>query len=468
MALKIPSLKMTIPRSLRFIVAIALLLPWIAEAEKPNIIIIFADDLGYGDLGCYGSPTIRTPHLDQMAQEGLRFTDFYVAASVCTPSRAALLTGRYPIRNGMCSNDRRVLFPESEGGLPDEEVTIAEALKDVGYATMHIGKWHLGIHEGSRPTDQGFDQSLGIPYSNDMDPGEGIKHREHAGNQNPPADGWNVPLLRDNEVIEQPADQTTLTKRYTEEAVAFIDTNKDKPFFLYLAHTFPHVPLFASPQFHGKSRAGRYGDVVEELDWSVGQILEHLRNGELADNTLVIFTSDNGPWTVMHDEGGSAGPLRDGKGSTWEGGMRVPAVAWWPGTITPGRTPIVASTMDLFTTSLALGGAKLPTDRTIDGRDLSSFFREGKLPPKKALFFYRGRELFACRWGPWKAHFKTKPAYANQPVVTHDPPALYHLWRDPSEKRLRPHDNFGATALDEIQREVENHQASLKPAKPQF
>ncbi|MEM1294433.1 MAG: sulfatase [Verrucomicrobiota bacterium] len=456
------------PSFLRIILSCLPLLPWIAEAEKPNIVIIFADDLGYGDLGCYGSPTIRTPHLDQMAREGLRFTDFYVAASVCTPSRAALLTGRYPIRNGMCSNDRRVLFPESEGGLPDEEFTIAEGLKKVGYATMHVGKWHLGIHEGSRPTDQGFDHSIGIPYSNDMDPNEGIKHREHAGNQNPPADGWNVPLLRNNEVIERPADQTTLTKRYTKEAITFIDANRDQPFFLYLAHTFPHVPLFASPEFHGKSRAGRYGDVVEELDWSVGQILTHLQSSGLADNTLVVFTSDNGPWTVMHDEGGSAGPLRDGKGSTWEGGMRVPAIAWWPGTIEPGRTPIVASTMDLFTTSLALGGAALPEDVTIDGRDLSSFFREGKLPPKKAFFFYRGRELFACRWGPWKAHFKTKPAYANQPVVTHDPPALYHLARDPSEKRLRPIHGFGEAALAEIQAEVEKHQASLNPAKPQF
>ncbi|MEM7603122.1 MAG: sulfatase, partial [Verrucomicrobiota bacterium] len=313
-----------------------------AADDQTNLIIIFCDDLGYGDLGCYGSPTIRTPHLDRMAAEGLRFTDFYVAASVCTPSRAALLTGRYPIRSGMCSNGRRVLFPDSRGGLPDSELTIAEVMREAGYATMHVGKWHLGIHEASRPTDQGFDNSFGIPYSNDMDPRDGVRHREDAGNQNPPHDGWHVPLLRDNAVVEQPADQTTLTKRYTEESIAFIEQLERAPFFLYLAHTMPHVPLFASPDFHGKSRAGRYGDVVEEIDWSTGEILNHLRETGLAKKTLVLFTSDNGPWTVMHDEGGSAGPLREGKGSTWDGGMRVPAIAWMPGKIEPGLTSIVA------------------------------------------------------------------------------------------------------------------------------
>ena len=454
---------------------------------KPNIVIIFCDDLGYGDLGCYGSPTIRTPHLDRMALEGLRFTDFYVGASVCTPSRAALLTGRYPIRSGMCSNQRRVLFPEDKGGLPDEEVTIAEGLKQAGYATMHVGKWHLGIHKGSRPTDQGFDHSFGIPYSNDMDPREGIKHRQHAGNQNPPADGWNVPLIRDNKVIERPAVQTTLTKRYTEESIRFIKSVATKndlsrrsaakaeeqgtknPFFLYLAHTMPHVPLFASEQFHGKSPAGRYGDVVEELDWSTGQILATLRELGIAENTLVVFTSDNGPWLVMHDEGGSAGPLRDGKASTWEGGMRVPAIAWWPGTIKPGRTSIVASTMDLLPTAFALGGAMLPQAVTIDGRDLSAFFKAGKLPPKKPLFYYHGRDLFACRLGPWKLHYKTRPGWGGKPgIVEHDRPLLFHLTRDPSEKRVRPGDQIGAQAIAEIQAAVERHRASLKPAKPQF
>ncbi|MEM0898267.1 MAG: sulfatase [Verrucomicrobiota bacterium] len=444
-----------------------LILPVAAE-EKTNLVIIFADDLGYGDLGCYGSPVIRTPHIDRMAAEGLRFTDFYAAASVCTPSRAGLLTGRYPIRSGMCSDGRRVLFPESKGGLPDEEITIAEALKNQGYASMHVGKWHLGIHEGSRPTDQGFDESFGLPYSNDMNPREGVLHREHAGAQNPPVDGWDVPLLRNHEVIERPANQVTLTKRYTEESVKFIEANKDTPFFLYLAHTFPHVPLFASPGFHGKSRAGRYGDTVEELDWSTGRILDALREQGLAENTLVFFTSDNGPWTVMHDEGGSAGPLREGKGSTWEGGMRVPGIAWWPGTIEPGRTAIVASILDFFPTAVALGGANLPPEVVIDGRDLSGFLAGGSPPPKTPFFYYRGRELFACRWGPWKAHFQTRPAYERDPAKPHDPPLLFHLGRDPSEKRVRPGDKIGASALAEIQAAVKEHQANLQAREPEF
>lgn len=440
-----------------------------AKAEdRPNIIIIFCDDLGYGDLGCYGSPIIRTPHLDRMAAEGIRFTDFYVAASVCTPSRAALLTGRYPIRSGMCSNNRRVLFPEDKGGLPDSEITIAENLSESGYVTMHVGKWHLGIHEGSRPTDQGFDHSFGIPYSNDMDPREGIKHREDAGNQNPPADGWNVPLLRDNEVVERPADQTTLTKRYTEESIRFINEADDKPFFLYLAHTMPHVPLFASPEFHGKSRAGRYGDTVEEIDWSTGQILDHLRESGLAKNTLVFFTSDNGPWLVMNDEGGSAALLRDGKGSTWEGGMRVPAIAWMPGKIEPRTTSIVASALDLFPTSLALGGAPLPEEAVIDGRNLAPFFLEGKLPPKKPFFFYRGKELFACRLGQWKAHFKTRPAYEREGAQPHDPPLLFHLGRDPSEKRPRPMGPVTKPVHAEIKAAVAAHQATIVEVPDQF
>ncbi|MCC6509646.1 MAG: sulfatase-like hydrolase/transferase, partial [Pirellulaceae bacterium] len=284
-------------------------------AERPNVIIIFADDLGYGDLGCYGSPTIRTPHLDQMAAQGLRFTDFYSAAEVCTPSRAALLTGRYPIRSGMCGN-RRVLFPNSKGGLPTKEVTIADMLREAGYATAHIGKWHLGIHPGSRPLEQGFDSSFGLPYSNDMDARADLP-KGSTGSPNPPLDGWNVPLLRNGQVVEQPANQTTLTKRYTEEAVTFIRQHKTKPFFLYIAHTFPHVPMFASPDFKGKSRAGIYGDAVQELDWSVGQVLDTLRSEGVAENTLVVFTSDNGPWLIMGDQGGSAGLLREGKGSTW-------------------------------------------------------------------------------------------------------------------------------------------------------
>ncbi|WP_395742150.1 sulfatase [Prosthecobacter sp.] len=434
-----------------------------AAAPPTNVVIIFADDLGYGDLGCYGSPTIRTPNLDRMAAEGLRFTDFYVAAEVCTPSRAALLTGRYPIRSGMCGS-RRVLFPNSEGGLPREEVTIADALREKGYATTQIGKWHLGIHEGSRPMDQGFEHQYGLPYSNDMDARPGLP-KGSTGSPTPPEDGWNVALSRDGKVIEQPAVQTTLTKRYTEEAVKFIKEKKDKPFFLYFAHSFPHVPLFASPAFKGKSRGGIYGDAVEELDWSVGQIMATLRETGLAENTLVFFTSDNGPWLIMGSQGGSAGPLKDGKGSTWEGGMRVPGIAWQPGRIKPGVTHELASTMDLFSTALTLAGAKTP-DVPVDGMDISPLLYESKALPQRPFFYYRGDQLFACRIGEWKAHFSTQTGYGQAKADAHVPPLLFHLGLDPSEKRDLAKDH--PEVLAQIQEAVKAHQAKLVPGKPQL
>ena len=284
-----------------------------AADSRPNIVIIFADDLGYGDLSCYGHPTIKTPHLDQMAQEGIRFTQFYVAASVCTPSRAGLMTGRYPIRSGMCSDKRRVLFPNSGGGMPESEVTLPEALKAQGYTTACVGKWHLGHLPQFLPTSHGFDSYFGIPYSNDMDRVSGApKGRESFWN--PKVEYWNVPLLKDQKVIEQPADQTTITKRYGQQAVKFIEANKDKPFFLYLPHNLPHVPLFRSEEFAGHSERGLYGDVIEEIDNTVGQILNTLRKHDLDENTFVFFTSDNGPWLPFNTHGGSAGLLREGKG----------------------------------------------------------------------------------------------------------------------------------------------------------
>lgn len=449
---------------LLLLLALSLLLASPSLAAKPNIIILFADDLGYGDLGCYGSPVIRTPNLDRMAAEGLRFTDFYSAAEVCTPSRAALLTGRLPIRSGMCGN-RRVLFANSAGGLPPAEITLAEALKEQGYATAHIGKWHLGIHEGSRPLDQGFDSSYGLPYSNDMDARPGLP-KGASGSPTPPEDGWNVPLIQDGKVIEQPAVQTTLTRRYTEQAMKFITEKKGGPFFLYLPHTFPHVPMFASPDFKGKSRAGIYGDAVEELDWSVGQILDTLRREGLAENTLVFFTSDNGPWLIMGDQGGSAGLLKDGKGSTWEGGMRVPGIAWMPGRVQPGVTRGLAHAMDLFPTALALAGAPLPEDVTLDGADLSPILFESKPLPERHYFYYRGDQLFACRMGEWKAHFKTQTGYGQPKAEVHDTPLLFHLGRDPSEKR----DVSAAhpEVLARISALVKAHQATVVPGKPQL
>lgn len=299
-------------------------------AKKPNFVIILCDDLGYGDLGCYGNPVIRTPNLDRMAVEGQKWTDFYVADSVCTPSRAALLTGRLPIRNGMTNDTTRVLFPYSAGGLPQNEITIAEALKPVGYTSACIGKWHLGHLPQYLPTSQGFDYFFGLPYSNDMDCTNKLAWKME-GLEQAKTDWFNVPLMRNEQIIERPADQHTLTKRYTDEAVKFIQQNKTRPFFLYLAHTYPHVPLFASKDFKGKSRRGLYGDIVEELDWSVGKVLGTLKEEGISENTFVVFTSDNGPWLLKERFGGSAGLLRDGKGTTWEGGMREPCIMYWPG-----------------------------------------------------------------------------------------------------------------------------------------
>ena len=435
-----------------------------AEARRPNVIVIYADDLGYGDLGCYGSPVIRTPNLDRMAAEGLRFTDFYSGAEVCTPSRAALLTGRYPLRSGM-SGPQRVLFPKSKGGLPAAEVTLAEALRGAGYATAHIGKWHLGIHEGSRPLDQGFDHSFGLPYSNDMDARPGLP-KGSTGSPTPPEDGWNVALLRDGKIVEQPADQTTLTRRYTEEAVGFIRAQKDKPFFLYFAHSFPHVPLFASPAFKGRSRAGIYGDSVEEIDWSVGELLAALRAGGLAEHTLVVFSSDNGPWLIMGDQGGSAGLLQEGKGSTWEGGMRVPGIAWMPGRIAPGVTSVPVSVLDLYPTALALAGAAAPEGVRLDGLDLAPLLFERAPLPERAFMYYRGTTLFACRLGEWKAHFLTQPGYAQSQPETHATPLLFHLGRDSTEKR-----NVAAghpEVLARIQAEVTAHRATVLPVPAQL
>ena len=406
------------------------------HAERPpNIVVIFCDDLGYGDLGCFGHPTLRTPNLDAMAASGMKFTQFYSASPVCTPSRAALLTGRLPQRSGMCSDRRRVLFPNSKSGLPADEITLAEALKTKGYATACVGKWHLGHLKPYLPTNNGFDSYFGIPYSNDMDRdgSKGPKGRDAFWD--PKIEYWNVPLLKDEEVFERPADQTTIARRYTQAAVEFIDTNKDQPFFLYFAHNFPHVPLFASPKFLGKSPRGLYGDVVEEIDWSVGQVLMALKKAGVAENTLVIFTSDNGPWLTFDDHGGSAGLLRGGKGSTWDGGMREPTIAWWPGTIKPGQVSTqLASTMDIFATACALVGAKLPDDREMDSYDLTPVLKGTGDSGREAFFYYRGYKLMAARVGAYKAHFMTQDGYGQPKPAEHDPPLLFNLEVDPSEK----------------------------------
>ena len=431
-----------------------------------NFVIVFADDLGYGDLSTFGHPTIRTPHLDQMAQEGQKWTNFYVAASVCTPSRAGLLTGRLPVRSGMCSDSSRVLFPNSVHGLPASEVTLAEQLKSVGYATACVGKWHLGHRPQYLPTNNGFDYYFGIPYSNDMD---------HVGKKNYkllPEDSirfqdYNVPLMRNTEIIEQPADQRTITKRYTEEAITFIKEHREEPFFVYLAHNLPHIPLFASEEFRGTSERGLYGDVVEEIDYGVGQIMKTLREEGLAENTIVVFTSDNGPWLPFKTHGGSAGLLRAGKGTTWEGGMREPTVFWSPTNMEPAVVSGIGSTLDLFTTFSALAKVPIPNDRVVDGVDLSGTLLRGEPSPRNSMLFYRGTRLYAARLGDYKAHYVTQGEYGMfGEKEVHDVPLLYNLSQDPSEQYDVAEQH--PEVLAQIEELVQQHQAKLVKGEDQL
>lgn len=443
------------------------------DEDLPNIVVIFCDDLGYGDLGCFGHPTIKTPHLDQMAREGMKLTQFYSASSVCTPSRAALMTGRLPARSGMCSDRRRVLFPDSKGGIPETEITIAEALKTKGYATACIGKWHLGHLPQYLPTKNGFDYYFGIPYSNDMDRIK-TSPKGRASFLQPKSEYFNVPLLEGTvstaeKEIERPADQTTITKRYTEKAVGFIQDNKDKPFFLYLPHSLPHVPLFRSTAFEKKSTRGLYGDVIEEIDWSVGQVLQTLKETKLDKKTLVLFCSDNGPWLIFNEQGGSAGLLRDGKGATWEGGMREPTIAWMPGKVPAGTTnQSLGSTMDLFATCHSMAGIELPKGKTLDSFDLSPIIFENKKGTRDEVFYYRGYTLMAVRKGKWKIHLKTQAGYGPnaRKVNEHDPPILYNLDVDPSEKYdvAKSHPKV----IEELKIAIANHQKGMKPAMSQL
>jgi arylsulfatase A-like enzyme len=372
-----------------------------ARAGKPNFVIIFADDQGYQDVGCFGSPTIKTPNLDGMTAEGMKFTDFYSACSVCSPSRAALMTGCYPPRVGIT----KVLFGRDNIGLNPNEVTVADVLKGQGYATACVGKWHLGHLPEFLPTSNGFDSYFGIPYSNDMD---GVKDRDknldRAWRQKDYTP-WNPPLMRDKEIIERPAVQTTLTERYTKEAVKFIHENKSKPFFLYLPHTMPHVPLFVSDEFFVEDVHKAYKATIEQIDDSVGQVFAALREAGVDRDTLVVFTSDNGPWLSKKHHAGSALPLRDGKFTTYEGGMREPCIMRWPGKIPAGKVcGEICGTIDILPTFARLAGAKVPADRVIDGRDIWPLMAgtRGAKSPHEAYFYYRGTTLEAVRKGRWK------------------------------------------------------------------
>jgi arylsulfatase A-like enzyme len=440
------------------------------QTKPTNFIVIFADDLGYGDLSSFGNPSIKTPHLDQLAQEGQKWTNFYAAASVCTPSRAGLLTGRLPIRSGMSSNKQRVLFPDSNDGFPKFEISLAAQLKKVNYATACIGKWHLGHRKEHLPLQHGFDYYFGIPYSNDMDTPQEV-YAEKGGYWNLIADSknnlienFNVPLIRNNKIIERPANQNTITHLYAEETISFIKKNKDQPFFVYLAHNLPHVPLFASPEALGKSSRGLYGDVIEEIDQGVGSIIEALEEEGISEQTMVVFTSDNGPWTLFNEQGGSAGELYAGKGTTWEGGMRVPTLFWQPKNITPQIVHHMGSTLDLFHTFSKIAGVQLSDDRQYDSYDLSSVLYENKESKRDHFFYYRGTDLYAVRLGSYKAHFISEGAYGQfGKKEQHDPPLLYHLDHDPGEQYNIAKEN--PEIINKIKFLIEEHQNKMVAGK---
>jgi arylsulfatase A len=377
--------------------------------DKPNFVLIFTDDQGYGDLGCFGSKTIRTPQLDRLAAEGRKFTSFLSASSVCTPSRAALLTGSYPKRLNMAKG---VLFPTSTTGLNPDEHTIADHLKQQGYATACFGKWHLGHHPETLPRAHGFDVYFGIPYSNDMNHPDN-EGRPHGGPEgidilwNDPGSTltkWKTPLMENEKIVELPVDQRTITRRCTDRGVAFIKENQKRPFFLYLPYSMPHIPLYVPDDVRDPDPKRAYINTVEHLDTEVGRIFDTLRDLGLAESTYVIFTSDNGPWLKFKHHGGSAGPLRDGKMTTFEGGQRVPAIIWAPGRIPPGsQTDALVSTIDLLPTIASITGTPLPSGRTIDGVDISPLLNgDSNSPRQEFLYYAMNGSIEGIRQGDWK------------------------------------------------------------------
>jgi arylsulfatase A len=406
-----------------------------AADRPPNFVIVYADDLGYSDVGCFGAKGYETPHLDRMASEGTRCTSFYVAQAVCSASRTALLTGCYPNRLGILG----ALGPKSKHGINADEMLISEVLKQRGYATAIYGKWHLGHHEKFLPPQHGFDDYFGLPYSNDMWP-------FHPTDKSFP----DLPMVHGNQVIDAqvtPEEQTQLTTLYTEQATKFIEQHRDQPFFVYVPQSMPHVPLFVSQKFKGKTKRGLFGDVLSEVDWSVGQILDTLKRLDLDNNTLVIFTSDNGPWLSYGSHAGSAGPLREGKGTVWEGGVRVPFVARWPGKIPAGaECKELAATIDLLPTLAKLAAAPLPP-KPIDGLDIWPLLSgaPNAKTPHEAYYFYWGRALHAVRSGQWKLHFPhpyrsftSPPTVEGQPGKYSDANCgleLYDLASDLGEKK---------------------------------
>jgi arylsulfatase A-like enzyme len=410
------------------VLLVALLAPAVRADRPPNFVIIFCDDMGYADPACFGNKDVPTPHIDRIAKEGIQFTDFYVGQPICSASRAALMTGCYPNRVGILG----ALGPMAKIGISDREVIIPQVLKKQGYATAIIGKWHLGREPDFLPTHHGFDEYFGIPYSHDMG------HRPN--NKNP-----ELPLMEGDKVIEEKPDISQLTTRYTERAVDYIGRNKDHPFFLYLAHNLPHVPLGVSDKFKGKSKRGLYGDVTMEIDWSVGQVLDAIKANRLDDHTLVMFASDNGPWLVYGDHAGRADPLREGKMTTFDGGCRTPCAMRWPGVIRPGQVSHeIVRSMDVLPTFAKLAGTAAPTDRIIDGNDISPLLKgETTKSPDDAYFYYWGKDLQAVRHGKWKLHVAHDYIHPDpvgsggkpgKTVKLKIPESLFDMETDPSEQ----------------------------------
>lgn len=400
------------------------------STTRPNIVLIFMDDMGYGDLGCTGSTLIKTPRMDAVAADGMNFSQMYASAPTCTPSRTALLTGRYAQRVGL----PRVIFPTDPEGLCDWEITVADLLSGAGYSCAAYGKWHLGAQPKHNPINHGFDSFVGLPYSNDMDP---------------------VVLQVGIDTVEENVDQTTLTRRYTDEAISFIDEHADEPFFVYLPHTMPHIPLHVEEEFRGTSAAGTYGDVIECIDHHVGRLLDHLDERGLSDDTLVIITSDNGPWFE-----GSTGGLRGRKIDTYEGGIRMPFIARWPGRIAPGSqcdTP--ACLVDLMPTLVGLADQPVPDDRPIDGVDIAPLFFGGDLP-ERALYFFSHWHLNAIRVGRWKLHVDRFPTKDLREL-----PQLFDLEADPGESYNL--DTLHPEVLDRLTQQLEAFAAEIEEQRPE-
>ena len=416
----------------------------IAQASQPNFIIIFTDDQGYGDLGCFGSKTIRTPNIDRLAEEGRKFTSFMVASPVCTPSRAALLTGCYPKRVGM---HQHVLFPSSTKGLHPEEHTIADHLKSQGYATACFGKWHLGHHPEVLPTSNGFDTYYGIPYSNDMN------HPDNKGKPKGGPDGmdilwkdpestltkWKTPLFEDEKIVELPVDQRTVTRRYTQKAIDFVKAHRDEPFFVYLPHSMPHIPLYVPDDVRDPDPKNAYINTIEHIDHEVGRLLNVLDQLKLTENTYVIYATDNGPWLPFKHHGGSAGPLRDGKGTTFEGGQRVPCLIRGPGIPAGTVCGELTGTIDVLPTIAAITGKSLPKGKKIDGMDVSGLWKgQTEKSPREEFIHYTSRgDLEGLRQGNWKLLVKKPRAPRNrQKSAPAKPPQilLFDLEKDLGEK----------------------------------